>query len=97
MKKNIKRKPIRKPKRGFSDRLYLLNFLFSWGYMVSIFWLTVMSNRMDILELSSYASGIPYVFAELGIHTGFIVWKAKVENCRKFKDTDRLEMLESEI
>lgn len=101
MKQNIVSKLIRKvkrrkKKRGFSEKLYLLNFLFVWLYMISIFWLTLESGNLGIIEISSYASGIPYAFAELGIHTGFIVWKAKVENCRKYKDVNRLESLESE-
>lgn len=49
------------------------------------------------MDLSSYASGMPYAFAELGIHTGFIVWKAKVENCRKYKDVNQIEVLENDI
>lgn len=84
-------------KRGFSERLYRLNFLFVWAYMISIFWLTMNSGKLGIMDLSSYASAAPYAFGELGIHTGFIVWKAKVENCRKYKDVNALSDLESEV
>lgn len=90
-------KRIRKRRRGFSERLYLLNFLFVWVYMISIFWLTVKSGSLGIMDLSAYASGVPYAFGELGIHTGFIVWKAKVENCRKYKDVNAVQELESEV
>lgn len=86
-----------KKRRGFSEKLYMLNFLFVWVYMISVFWLTVKSGSLGIIELSSYASGIPYAFGELGIHTGFIVWKAKVENCRKYKDVNQLTELESGV
>ena len=77
--------------------MYFLNFLFVWVYMISIFWLTVKSGSLGILDLSAYASGVPYAFGELGIHTGFIVWKAKVENCRKYKDVNAVQELESEV
>ena len=90
-------KRIRKRRRGFSERLYFLNFLFVWVYMISIFWLTVKSGSLGIMDLSAYASGVPYAFGELGIHTGFIVWKAKVENCRKYKDVNAVQELESEV
>lgn len=86
-----------KQKRGFSEKLYALNFLFVWGYVISIFWLTVKSGELGIMDLSSYASAAPYAFSELGLHTGFIVWKAKVENCRKFKDVNDVQDLESEV
>jgi len=85
----------KRKRRGFSEKLYMLNFLFVWLYMVSIFWLTIQSGKLGITDLSSYASGVPYAFGELGIHTGFIVWKAKVENCRKYKDVNTLDKLES--
>lgn len=88
---------IRKRRRGFSERLYLLNLLLVWVYVFSIFWLTKNSGNLGIMDLSSYASGMPYAFAELGIHTGFIVWKAKVENCRKYKDVNQIEVLENDI
>ena len=89
-----KRKVIHR--RGFSEKLYALNFLFVWGYMISVFWLTLNSGKLGIMDLSSYASAAPYAFGELGIHTGFIVWKAKVENCRKYKDVNAPKMIESE-
>ncbi len=30
------------------------------------------------------------------VFTGFVVWKAKVENCRKHKDVNKLDELEGE-
>ena len=36
---------------------------------------------MKSVSLASY--GIPAAFAELGVHTGYIVWKAKSENLNK--------------
>lgn len=48
------------------------------------------------MDLAVINYGIPAAFAELGIHTGFIIWKAKTENCRKNKDESRLKSLEME-
>ena len=84
-------------KRGFNDRLYLLNFIVVWVFIALCLLLTVFSAFYTISDLSVVSVGIPSAFAELGIHTGFIVWKSKVENCRKHKDVNRLEDLESEV
>lgn len=83
-------------KRGFTERLYMLNFVCVWLYMISILILTTRSGHLGIDDLGSYASGIPYAFAQLGVHSSLIVWKAKVENCRKYKDVNALnDILES--
>lgn len=84
-------------KRGFMDRLYLLNFVTVWVFVCLCYVLTVFSGFCAISDLSIVSIGIPSAFAELGIHTGFIVWKAKTENCRKHKDVNKLEELESEV
>ena len=46
--------------------------------------MTALSGRLGITDLSLVSVGIPAVFAELGVHTGFIVWKAKTENISKY-------------
>ena len=84
-------------KRGFNDRLYLLNFIVVWVFIALCLLVTVCSAFYTISDLSVVSVGIPSAFAELGIHTGFIVWKATVENCRKHKDVNRLEDLEMEV
>ena len=83
--------------RGFNDRLYLLNFVIVWVFVFLCILLTIFSAFYTISDLSVVNVGIPAAFTELGIHTGFIVWKAKVENCWKNKDVNRLEELESEV
>ncbi len=73
-------------KRGFSDKLYFYNFRAVWVF--------TLSGVLGVSELAVITYGIPAAFAELGLHTGFIIWKAKVENCRKNKDYSKLEELE---
>lgn len=71
-------------KRGFTDKLYFLNLTLSWLFIAVCIVITIFSGRLGITDLSIASVGIPAVFAELGIHTGFVVWKAKTENISKF-------------
>jgi hypothetical protein len=81
-------------KRGFSDKLYFYNFRAVWVFTGACYLLNALSGVLGVSELAVITYGIPAAFAELGLHTGFIVWKAKVENCRKNKDYSKLEELE---
>lgn len=80
--------------RGFSDKLYFYNFRAVWIFVIACFILNALSGFLNITELAIINVGVPVAFAELGIHTGFIIWKAKVENCRKNKDYSKLTELE---
>lgn len=71
-------------KRGFTDKLYFLNLTLSWLFIIVCIVITALSGKLGIQDLSLVSVGIPAVFAELGVHTGFIVWKAKTENINKF-------------
>ena len=75
----------------------MLKFIVVWVFVAMCLVVSVFSAFYTISDLSVVSVGIPSAFAELGIHTGFIVWKAKVENCRKHKDVNRLEDLEMEV
>ena len=70
--------------RGFTDKLYFLNLTLSWLFIIVCIVMTALEGRLGITDLSIASVGIPAVFAELGVHTGFIVWKAKTENISKF-------------
>ena len=83
--------------RSYSDKLYFLNFTFVWVFVIACYLLTALSGVLGITDMSIVGVGIPAAFAELGLHTGFILWKAKVENCRKHKDVNLLHELESEV
>ena len=69
--------------RGFSDKLYFLNFTITWIFVLICIVITIFSGYLNITDLSLVSYGIPTVFAELGVHTGSIVWKAKSENINK--------------
>ena len=84
-------------KRSFTDKLYVFNLVASWLFITICILLTVFSDYLHIQDLSIISVGIPTIFAELSVHTGFIIWKAKVENCRKFKDVNLIQELESEV
>ena len=71
-------------KRGFTDKLYFLNLTLSWLFILVCIVITIFSGKLGITDLSLVSVGLPAVFAELGIHTGFIVWKAKTENISKY-------------
>lgn len=75
-------------KRGFSDRLYLINFIMTWVFVWGCFIASLFSGKLGITDLSAMTTAISCAFAELGIHTGFIVHKAKVENLAKHNKLD---------
>lgn len=70
--------------RGYTDKLYFLNLTLSWLFIIVCIVITIFSGKLGIDDLSLVSVGLPAVFAELGIHTGFIVWKAKTENISKY-------------
>lgn len=86
----------RMSKRGYSDRMYYYNFIAVHAIVGAVVALTALSGILGITDMSAMTAIASCAYAELGIHTGFIVWKAKAENCRKNKDYSRLEGLESE-
>lgn len=81
-------------KRGFTDKLYYYNFCAVWRFVFVCFILNALSGLLQISDLPIITYGVPAAFAELGLHTAFIIWKAKVENCRKNKDYSKLHELE---
>ena len=74
--------------RGFTDRLYMVNFVMVWLFVWSCFVVCLFSGYMNVTDLSPLTTAISCAFAELGIHTGFIIHKAKVENLSKHKKLD---------
>lgn len=79
--------------RGFTDKMYYYNFVAVHVIVGAVAVLTALSGILGITDMSALAAIPPCAYAELGIHTGFVVWKAKVENCRKNKDFGRMENL----
>ena len=71
--------------RGFTDRLYFYNFRAVHILMAVICLITTLSGVLGITDLSPLGNIPQWAYTELGLHTGFIIWKAKNENCRKYK------------
>lgn len=82
-------------KRGYMDRLYFINFVTVWVFVCLCYFLTVFSGFCAISDLSIVSVGVPCAFTELGIHTGFIVWKAKTENISKYGGKNNITMDDS--
>lgn len=78
--------------RGFTDRLYVLNLMFAWFFTVFCMVITLMQNELNIVDFSIIAYGIPAVFGELAVHTGYVVWKSKAENMSKWNNKDNIQM-----
>ena len=69
--------------RGFTDRLYCLNLILTWIYTFLCLVLTILGRYIGIDDYSFVSIVCPLIWAELGVHTGFIIHKAKVENLKK--------------
>lgn len=74
--------------------MYYYNFVAVHAIVAAAVLLTALSGILGITDMSALSAIPPCAYAELGIHTGFIIWKAKTENCRKHKDYSKLEELE---
>ena len=70
--------------RGFTDKLYFYNFCAVHALMGAILAITALGGLLGLSDLSPLGSIPQWAYTELGIHTAFIVWKAKAENTRKY-------------
>ena len=52
--------------------------------MAAILAITALGGVLGLSDLSPLSSIPQWAYTELGIHTAFIVWKAKAENSRKY-------------
>lgn len=75
----------KKRKRGFTDRLYIYNVVFVTTVVIISFIAVFLSGKL-MLDTSAISVIVPSAYGELAVHTGFIIWKAKCENARKYKD-----------
>lgn len=80
--------------RGFTDKLYFYNFCAVHILMAAILIITALGGVLNLTDLSPLNNIPQWAYTELGIHTAFIIWKAKTENCRKHKDFSKLKELE---
>ena len=77
----------RKRKRGFTDKLYLYNVIFVTAVVIISFIAVFMSGLLN-LDTSAISVIVPSAYGELAVHTGFVIWKAKNENARKYRDVN---------
>ena len=77
----------RKKRRGFTDKLYLYNIIFTTAVVITSFIAVFLSGKLS-LDTSPISVIVPAAYGELAVHTGFIIWKAKSENVRKYKDVN---------
>lgn len=77
----------RKRRRGFTDKMYLYNVIFVTAVVIVSFIAVFLSGKL-MLDTSAISVIIPSAYAELAVHTGFVIWKAKAENARKYKDVN---------
>jgi hypothetical protein len=75
-------------KQGFCGRLYYIDFKLTWILVALCLIIVVFSGKLGVSDLSPLTVMIEMSFGQLGVFTGFFVWKAKAENCRKFKDVN---------
>ncbi len=77
----------RKRKRGFTDKMYLYNVIFVTAVVIVSFIAVFLSGKL-MMDTSAISVIIPSAYAELAVHTGFVIWKAKAENARKYRDVN---------
>ena len=77
--------------RGFTDKLYFANLILAWIYTILCLIFTIFGNVIGITDYSFVSIVCPLVWAELTVHTGFVIWKAKVENLSKYTGDNAIE------
>ena len=77
----------RKKKRGFTDKLYLYNVIIVTAVVIVSYIAVFLSGKLN-LDTSAVSVIVPSAYGELAVHTGFVIWKAKNENARKYKNVN---------
>lgn len=86
-----------KKKRGFIDKCYIKTMVFIVCIVIASYCAVINSGNLSITDMTPLTTTIEKAFDLAIVFTGFIVWKAKVENCRKHKDVNRLDEFRSEV
>ena len=86
----------KKNKRGFTDKMYLYNVVFVTAVVIISFIAVFLSGKL-MIDTSALSVIIPSAYAELAVHTGFVIWKAKAENARKYKDVNTITDEEEQV
>lgn len=83
----------RKTFRGFTDKLYIANFVAVQFIVVAVILLTLFSGKLGITDMSALATLPACAYAELGAFSCLICWKNKCENMKKLGKTDDITFL----
>ncbi len=86
--KRLKRQTI---KQGWTNNLYFINWIAAWTYTLLCVVLSVFGTTLEIADYSFVSVGLPLVWAEVSVFTGFMVWKTKAENLQKMKNFEVIE------
>ena len=78
-------------KRGFTDKLYIVNLAIVLVVTIASFVVVILSGRLGIMDMSPIVSVLSGAYGELAVYTGFIVWKAKNENMNKHREDSGIE------
>lgn len=88
-----KQDQIVEPATSFSKQIYIYNIaLVTFVTFISLI-IICASGLLDIPDISPLSTIVTAAFAELGLHTGFFIWKAKFENGRKYRDVNLISQL----
>lgn len=87
----------KKKKMEFSKKMYLFTTGFAIFCVLVTFMLIAFSGFLGISDLSVLGVVITSCFAEVSVHSGFYIWKAKYENGRKYKDVNLMSSLNNEV
>ncbi len=74
----------KKPKQEFTKKMYMYNVRFAVAITIVVILLMIMSAFVDHIDLTPCAYIIPPMWIEVGVFSGFYVWKAKNENISKY-------------
>ena len=77
----------RRSRRGFTDKMYIFNVAFVTAVVIISFIAVFLSGKLS-LDTSAISVIVPSAYGELAVHTGFVIWKAKAENARKYRDVN---------
>lgn len=80
--------------QGFSSLLYFFNFRITWLFVIACTLITIFSSKLGITDTTVLNTCVGCAFAELGLHTGLIIWKTKAENVVRMSKENNIEISE---
>jgi hypothetical protein len=87
----VKRLQRQTVKQGWTNNLYFINWIAAWTYTLLCVVLSVFGTALEVADYSFVEVGLPLVWAEVSVFTGFMVWKTKAENLQKMKGFEAIE------